>query len=157
MCFPDPDKCAHFPPLLPLPLPHSPPQGTNLALVENCAITLGRFAWVCPDVLAPQASLFLVPFLATLKGIRDDVEKEEAFKGLCAVLRLNPMAASTAIHPLLLAIGSWREIHSAELKAEIHQLLQGFKQMLVEAGTWDQILQSTDKPLLQKLSATYGI
>ncbi|CAI5507013.1 unnamed protein product [Closterium sp. Naga37s-1] len=133
------------------------PRGTNLALVENCAITLGRFAWVCPDVLAPQASLFLVPFLTTLKGIRDDVEKEEAFKGLCAVLRLNPMAASTAIHPLLLAIGSWREIHSAELKAEIHQLLQGFKQMLVEAGTWDQILQSTDKPLLQKLSATYGI
>ncbi|CAI5987577.1 unnamed protein product [Closterium sp. NIES-65] len=133
------------------------PRGTNLALVENCAITLGRFAWVCPDVLAPQASHFLVPFLTTLKGIRDDVEKEEAFKGLCAVLRLNPMAASTAIHPLLLAIGSWREIHSAELKAEIHQLLQGFKQMLVEAGTWDQILQSTDKPLLQKLSATYGI
>ncbi|CAI5518192.1 unnamed protein product, partial [Closterium sp. Naga37s-1] len=61
------------------------PRGTNLALVENCAITLGRFAWVCPDVLAPQASLFLVPFLTTLKGIRDDVEKEEAFKGLCAV------------------------------------------------------------------------
>ncbi|CAI5468976.1 unnamed protein product [Closterium sp. Yama58-4] len=78
------------------------PRGTNLALVENCAITLGRFAWVCPDVLAPQASHFLVPFLTTLKGIRDDVEKEEAFKGLCAVLRLNPMAASAAIHPLLL-------------------------------------------------------
>lgn len=133
------------------------PQGTNRALVENCAITLGRFAWVCPDTLAPHAAAYLVPFLTALQSIRDDVEKEDAFRGLCAVLRLNPMSASSAIHPLLVAIGSWREIHSEELKAEIRQLLHGYKQMLVEAHAWDQVVHGTDKALLEKLSATYGI
>ena len=25
------------------------------SLIENAAITLGRFAWICPEVLAPHA------------------------------------------------------------------------------------------------------
>lgn len=60
------------------------------SLVENAAITLGRLAWMCPEPLAPHAAAFLGPWCAALRGIRDDIEKEHAFLGLCALLRLNP-------------------------------------------------------------------
>lgn len=69
------------------------------SLVENAAITLGRIAWMCPEPLAPHAAAFLGPWCAALRGIRDDIEKEHAFLGLCAVLRLNPQARSSEGRP----------------------------------------------------------
>ena len=58
---------------------------------EECsAITLGRVAWICPDVIAPHLGTFTGVWCASLRNIRDDVEKEHAFLGLCAMLRINP-------------------------------------------------------------------
>lgn len=54
------------------------------------AITLGRVAWVCPVQLAPHLAHFAGPWCNALRSIRDDVEKEHAFLGLCALLRANP-------------------------------------------------------------------
>ena len=54
------------------------------------AITLGRVAWVCPAQLAPHLGHFIAPWCSALRSIRDDVEKEHAFLGLCALLRINP-------------------------------------------------------------------
>ena len=54
------------------------------------AITLGRVAWVCPGQIAPHLAHFVGPWCNALRSIRDDVEKEHAFSGLCALLRANP-------------------------------------------------------------------
>ena len=62
------------------------------------AITLGRVAWVCPGQIAPHLAHFAGPWCYALRNIRDDVEKEHAFLGLCALLRANPeVAVATAL------------------------------------------------------------
>ena len=57
------------------------------------AITLGRVAWVCPGQIAPHLAHFAGPWCYALRNIRDDIEKEHAFLGLCALLRANPEVA----------------------------------------------------------------
>jgi hypothetical protein len=68
------------------------------------AITLGRVAWVCPAQLAPHLAHFAAPWCNALRSIRDDVEKEHAFLGLCALLRANPEVLSCP--PLIYADAS---------------------------------------------------
>lgn len=72
---------------------------------ETCfgcsAITLGRVAWVCPGQIAPHLVHFVGPWCNALRSIRDDVEKEHAFLGLCALLRANPEVFSRPPFPCL--------------------------------------------------------
>ena len=44
-------------------------------LLENSAITIGRLGRAAPQVVAPSLETFAGPWLQTLRGIRDDVEK----------------------------------------------------------------------------------
>ena len=39
--------------------------------------------------------------------IRDDIEKEDAFRGLCAMVKLNPTGAVGSFGVMCEAIGSW--------------------------------------------------
>jgi transportin-1 len=61
-------------------------EGLNKSLLENSAITLGRLGWVCPELVAPHMDHFMQPWCYALRMIRDDVEKEDAFRGLCAMV-----------------------------------------------------------------------
>lgn len=63
------------------------------SLQENAAITLGRAAWVCTDQVAPLVPHFLGPWCNALRNLRDDVEKEQAFRGLVAVVHKQPEVA----------------------------------------------------------------
>ena len=104
------------------------------SLVENAAITLGRLAWMCTDALAPHVGAFLGPWYdagrtahvpehgvcalpccvrlacrcTALRGIRDDVEKEHAFLGLCALLQLNPQVSLRLLCILRAGAAGWR-------------------------------------------------
>ncbi|KAF5838766.1 ARM repeat-containing protein, partial [Dunaliella salina] len=64
---------------LPVRLPRS--------LVENAAIALGRLSMMAPALVAPHLPHFFVPWCQALRSVRDDVEKEHGFLGLCALLR----------------------------------------------------------------------
>jgi transportin-1 len=66
-------------------------------------------------------------------SIRDDIEKEHAFMGLCAMVKLNPSGAVPAFKQMCEAIGSWHEIHSVDLRQDLAQILSGFKQVLLAA------------------------
>lgn len=123
------------------------------SLVENAAITLGRIAWVCPEPLAPHAAAFLGPWCAALRGIRDDIEKEHAFLGLCAVLQLNPQGAGNCFPSLCEAIVSWRHVGCEGLHNELIQLMQGYKAQLAGMGQWDAAMASLDPAVRQKLCA----
>lgn len=41
-------------------------QGINRSLVENSAITLGRLAWVCPDIVSPHTEHFMREWCSAL-------------------------------------------------------------------------------------------
>ena len=60
------------------------------------AITVGRVAWVCPGSIASFLPAFVGPWCAALRSVRDDVEKEHALLGLCAMLHINPAVSAGA-------------------------------------------------------------
>jgi transportin-1 len=41
-------------------------EGLNKSLIENSAITLGRLAWVCPDLVSPHMEHFMQPWCTAL-------------------------------------------------------------------------------------------
>ncbi|KAF2322678.1 hypothetical protein GH714_028450 [Hevea brasiliensis] len=69
----------------------------NKSLIENSAITLGRLAWVCPELVSPHMEHFMQSWCIALSTIRDDIEKEDAFRGLCAMARANPSGALSSL------------------------------------------------------------
>ncbi|PON89933.1 Armadillo-like helical [Trema orientale] len=126
-------------------------EGLNKSLIENSAITLGRLAWVCPELVSPHMEHFMQPWCIALSMIRDDIEKEDAFRGLCAMVRANPSGALSSLVSMCKAIASWHEIRNEELHNEVCQVLQGYKQMLVN-GAWDQCMSSLEPPVKERLS-----
>eukprot|EP00798_Chlamydomonas_sp_ICE-L_P031863 gene31863-7069_t len=127
------------------------------SIVENCAITLGRVAWVCPEPIAPHLVHFCAVWCQALRSVRDDVEKEHAFMGLCALIRLNPEAALNSFGYIAVGVASWRNIACEGLKNDLVQLMQGLKQKLVELGQWQTVSSSLEPAVMQKLSQMCGI
>ncbi|XP_042462672.1 transportin-1-like isoform X3 [Zingiber officinale] len=126
-------------------------KGLNKSLLENSAITIGRLAWICPELVAPHAEHFIQSWCTTLCMIRDDYEKEDAFRGLCAIVRANPSGIVNSLGYLCKAVASWHEIRSQDLHNEISQVLNGYKQMLGN-GTWEQWVSTLEPAEVQKLS-----
>ncbi|CAL0320622.1 unnamed protein product [Lupinus luteus] len=100
----------------------------NKSLIENSAITLGRLAWVCPELVSPHMEHFMQPWCTALSMIRDDIEKEDAFRGLCAMVKANPSGALSSLVYMCNAIASWHEIRSEDLHNDVCQVLNGYKQ-----------------------------
>ncbi|CAO2821247.1 unnamed protein product [Amaranthus hypochondriacus] len=125
-------------------------QELNKSLTENATITLGRFAWACPEHVSPHMELFMQPWCKALAMIRDDIEKEDAFRGLCAVVKKNPNAALSSLPFLLKAIASWHEIRSPDLHNEVCQVMHGYKQLLKEQ--WDLCISSLEPQVRDRLS-----
>ncbi|KAL0329730.1 UNVERIFIED_CONTAM: Transportin-1 [Sesamum radiatum] len=112
-----------------VPILQRPEVGLNKSLIENSAITLGRLAWVCPELVSPHMEHFMQPWCIALSMIRDDIEKEDAFRGLCAMVRANPSGALNSLVFMCKAIASWHEIRSEDLHNEVCQILHGYKQL----------------------------
>jgi transportin-1 len=129
--------------------------GFNKSMIENSAITLGRLGWIAPEQVAPHMEHFVVHWCKALRSIRDDIEKEHAFMGLCAMVKLNPSGAVPAFKQMCEAIGSWHEIHSADLRQDLAQILSGFKQMMGES--WGQYFGTLEQALQEKLVAKYSL
>ncbi|KAI9127995.1 hypothetical protein K1719_000988 [Acacia pycnantha] len=134
--------------LLPI-LQHA--EGLHKSLVENSAITLGRLSWVCPELLSPHMEHFMQSWCKALSMIRDDIEKEDAFRGLCAMVRTNPSGALSSFDYMCKAIASWHEIQSEDLHIEVGQILQGYKQMLGNEA-WDQCMSALEPTVKEALS-----
>lgn len=126
-------------------------EGLNKSLIENSSITLGRLAWVCPELVSPHMEHFMQSWCLSLSMIRDDIEKEDAFRGLCAMVRANPSGALSSLPFMCKAIASWHVIMSEELRNEVCQVLLGYKQML-RNGAWEQCMSSLEPPVKEKLS-----
>ncbi|CAH2051514.1 unnamed protein product [Thlaspi arvense] len=125
-------------------------EGVNKSLVENSAITLGRLAWIRPDLVAPHMEHFMKPWCLALSTVRDDIEKEDAFRGLCAVVKVNPSGGVSSLVFICKAIASWHEIRSEDVNNEVSQVLNGYKHML--GNSWAECLAALDPPVKERLA-----
>lgn len=60
------------------------------SLIENAAVTIGRLALVQPQLVAPHLDSFATPWCQALWEIKDNSEKDSAFRGFCAMIEINP-------------------------------------------------------------------
>lgn len=63
---------------------HAPP-----SVHENSMVALGRLGLACPENVAPHLRKFIKPWLKKSLSVREGDEKDSAFRGLCAMIRIN--------------------------------------------------------------------
>ncbi len=128
---------------------------TPKTLLENTAITIGRLGLVCPNDVSAQLARFIRPWCVALRNIRDNDEKDSAFRGICNMIILNPLGVTSEFIYVCDAIASW-EKPPVELHAKFRDILQTFKQ---EFGNeqWKQLTDRFPLPLRQRLQIHYGV
>ncbi|CAF1019344.1 unnamed protein product, partial [Rotaria sordida] len=128
---------------------------TPKTLLENTAITIGRLGLVCPNDVSSQLQRFIRPWCIALRNIRDNDEKDSAFRGICNMIILNPLAVTNEFIYVCDAIASW-EKPPIELHAKFRDILQTFKQ---EFGNeqWKQLTDRFPLSLKQRLQIHYGV
>ena len=78
------------------------------SIPENAAITLGRLGLVSPNQIAQEVGNFIQPWCSSLRAIRDNMEKETAFRGLIRVCTINPGSVLPHLVYLCDAILHWQ-------------------------------------------------
>jgi transportin-1 len=132
-------------------------QALNLQrpLLENIAITVGRLALSCADVIGPMLPLFAPAWCYFLGLLSDDVEKTHAFHGMCLAVHTNPRGILEAFPLLCDAIASWEEV-PAQLGELFASLLRGFKGSL--GAEWENYFGGQCQPATcAKLIQLYGV
>lgn len=85
------------------------------------AITIGRLGYVCPQEVAPHLQQFIRPWCTSLRNIRDNEEKDSAFRGICAMVSVNPAGVVPDFIYFCDAIASWVS-PKADLKHMFHEV-----------------------------------
>uniref|UniRef100_A0A8R1XN05 Transportin-1 n=1 Tax=Onchocerca volvulus TaxID=6282 RepID=A0A8R1XN05_ONCVO len=124
-------------------------------LLENTAITLGRLGISCANEVAPFLSQFIRPWCLALRNIRDNEEKESAFRGLCNMITLNPAGVLAEFIFLCDAIASWNN-PQPELKMMFSRILHGFRQQVGDLN-WAAFTSQFPIPLKQRLANQYDV
>jgi transportin-1 len=78
-------------------------------LHENAAITIGRLGLVCPNEIASSLPHFINLWCRALREIRDNMEKDTAFRGLCRMIAVNPQGVFKDLAFVCDAILRWNE------------------------------------------------
>lgn len=63
---------------------------TQHSLAENAAICLGRLGLIDTASVAPHLPMFAESWCRALRSVRDNEEKESAFRGMCLMIHVNP-------------------------------------------------------------------
>ncbi|KAF8768435.1 transportin-1-like isoform X2 [Argiope bruennichi] len=128
---------------------------TPKTLLENTAITIGRLGYVCPADVAPMLQQFIRPWCTSLRNIRDNEEKDSAFRGICSMISANPGGVVQDFIYFCDAVASWVN-PKPDLKLMFHEILHGFKNQVGEEN-WNRFCEQFPPPLKERLSASYGV
>lgn len=125
-------------------------------LLENASITIGRLAFVSAPQVAPYLEKICTAWLTYLAPLRENQEKEHAFKGLMLVIQAKPEAIwqAQAFPALTAALASW-EAPSQEMQQMFHTLLHSYKNSL--GAQWEATMATCDPQVVMMLRQRYQI
>ncbi|KAH1022998.1 hypothetical protein HUJ04_012291 [Dendroctonus ponderosae] len=123
---------------------------TPKTLLENTAITIGRLGFVCPHDVAP-----MLQQCVSLRNIRDNEEKDSAFRGMCQMIQVNPAGVISDFIFFCDAVASW--VHPQEdLKDVFIKILHTFKTQVGEEN-WRRFSDQFPQQLKERLTNLYGL
>uniref|UniRef100_A0A4W3HNA5 Transportin 2 n=1 Tax=Callorhinchus milii TaxID=7868 RepID=A0A4W3HNA5_CALMI len=118
-------------------------------------ITIGRLGYVCPQEVAPMLQQFIRPWCTSLRNIRDNEEKDSAFRGICMMIGVNPGGVVQDFIFFCDAVASWVNPKD-DLRDMFCKILHGFKEQVGEEN-WQQFSEQFPPLLKERLSAFYGV
>ncbi|KAF9012676.1 transportin-PC [Cyathus striatus] len=124
------------------------------SLHENAAVSIGRIGLMHPGLVAPHLPEFAQAWCQALYEIRDNEEKDSAFRGLCTLVQTNPAGIAKSLLWFCNSIVRWTH-PSPELNSMFQTLLSGFKAH-DEAG-WALQVASFPPAIAERLKARYGV
>ncbi|CAI2178857.1 6952_t:CDS:10 [Funneliformis geosporum] len=134
------------PPLLERLIPLLTSESTPRTLLENAGITIGRLGLVCPQLVAPHLDVFSEAWCKALRGIRDNEEKDTAFRGLCEMIQSFLYFCD--------AVVQWQQ-PPTELNEIFRKILTGFKQMM--GPNWEAYTSNFPPHIRQRLHERYAL
>ncbi|KZO90594.1 ARM repeat-containing protein [Calocera viscosa TUFC12733] len=153
-CGPDPDFAQYVQPLLQSLVPILLHPKSPKSLTENAAVTIGRLGYIFPTVVAPHLEVFAEPWCQALGDIKDNAEKDSAFKGFCSLILNNAGGISKAFAPFCHATAKW-QAPSIELNSMFQQIFSGLKVM---GGTdWERHMALVPEPTRSIIRQRYGV
>ncbi|KIM30478.1 hypothetical protein M408DRAFT_328061 [Serendipita vermifera MAFF 305830] len=124
------------------------------SLSENAAVTIGRIGLVQPEAVAPHLESFAVAWCQALVDIKDNEEKDSAFRGFCTLIQANPTGITRDLMWFCHAVVRWQN-PSAELNDMFSKILQAFRQM---AGPqWENQMLSFGPTIAERLRTRYNV
>ncbi|KAH9944774.1 ARM repeat-containing protein [Amylocystis lapponica] len=124
------------------------------SLHENAAVSIGRIGLMHPSMVAPLLPEFAQAWCQALYEIRDNEEKDSAFRGLCTLVQTNPAGIAKSLLWFCNAIVRWNQ-PSPELNSMFQQLLNGFKQH--DAAGWAAQIATFPPVIQERLATRYGV
>lgn len=124
------------------------------SLTENAAVTIGRIALVCPEIVAPHLQIFAAQWCQSLWEIKDNEEKDSAFRGFCKLVQLNPSGLASSFQFFCNAVVRWTS-PSAILNEQFNALLHSFK--AAAGASWDAQMAALPAPISTRLRDRYGL
>ncbi|XP_023724249.1 transportin-1 [Cryptotermes secundus] len=128
---------------------------TPKTLLENTAITIGRLGYVCPHDVAPLLQQFVRQWCTSLRNIRDNDEKDSAFRGMCQMITVNPAGVVQDFIFFCDAVASWMNPKD-DLKEMFNKILHGFKNQVGEEN-WKRFSDQFPPQLKERLAGMYGV
>lgn len=128
---------------------------TPKTLLENTAITIGRLGHVAPEEVAPSLHQFIRPWCLSLRSVRDNDEKDSAFRGICTMVGVNPSGVVIDFVYFCDAIASWYS-PKPDLKQMFHEILHGFKNHVGEEA-WQSFREQLPPALRSRLEVNFQI
>ncbi|MBW0480886.1 hypothetical protein O181_020601 [Austropuccinia psidii MF-1] len=125
------------------------------SLTENSAVTIGRLSLACPHLIAPHIDKFMRQWCQALAEIKDNEEKESAFRGMCLAIEINPHGLTDSFGFWLNAVGRWSR-PSPELSLNFKTLLNAYKGAMGELQ-WSQTLSGLTPQTAQRLQVLYQV
>mmetsp|Transcript_10500 Transcript_10500/g.39037 ORF Transcript_10500/g.39037 Transcript_10500/m.39037 type:complete len:895 (-) Transcript_10500:2662-5346(-) len=123
-------------------------------LLENASVAIGRIGWVCPQHISPHLESFCQNWCLALCRVHHPVEKDQAFRGLCELVRHNNQAAINFFPYICEAIASFVSPQD-DLKYQMQAILVAVKN--AAGNNWEGFFNQLNPKLRAFLSQHYQI
>lgn len=105
--------------------------------------------------MAPSLQQFIRQWCTSLRNIRDNEEKDSAFRGVCHMINVNPGGVVQDFIFFCDAVASWSQ-PKADLKDMFYKILHGFKNQVGEEN-WTKFSDQFPQPLRERLAVHYAV